>query len=62
MQGTKFRNMRIFAIDGRIVVNERIAPDQRLFDLDGLAKGRYVIEFTGADRSETCSMPLIILR
>ncbi|MDQ3100478.1 MAG: hypothetical protein M3R08_03755 [Bacteroidota bacterium] len=54
--------MRIFAIDGRIVVNERIAPDQRLFDLDGLAKGRYVIEFTGADRSETCSMPLIILR
>ncbi|MDQ3101112.1 MAG: T9SS type A sorting domain-containing protein, partial [Bacteroidota bacterium] len=56
----QFTSIQVFSVDGRELIHERVAPDQRQFQLNGLANGRYVVRLIGDDLIETYSIPLLI--
>ena len=53
--------LRIFSIEGRMILDQRVAAGQRIFDLGILQNGQYVVELLSA-HGPIARKPLLIMR
>ena len=53
--------LRIFSIDGRMIMDQRVAADQRVFDLGTLQNGQYIVELLST-QGPIARKPLLIMR